>query len=56
MGGRFYRCENERLDEKLAADSVRREVGEVASEFSELEGGLLERETGLEPATLSLGM
>ena len=45
----------ERLDGKFAAETVRRKVGDVASEFSELEGDFLERETGFEPATLSLG-
>jgi hypothetical protein len=45
----------ERLDGKAATEADRREVGDVAKEFPEVEGGLLERETGLEPATLSLG-
>ena len=31
------------------------EAGDVVKEFPEVEGGLMERETGLEPATLSLG-
>jgi hypothetical protein len=47
----------ERSDEKLTAKTVRRrEAGDVVEEFLEVEGGLLERETGFEPATLSLGM
>jgi hypothetical protein len=45
----------ERFDEKVTDETFRREVGDVAEEFPEVEGGLLERETGLEPATLSLG-
>jgi len=45
-----------RLDGKLADETVRREVSAIAEEFPEVEGGLLERETGFEPATLSLGM
>jgi hypothetical protein len=32
------------------------EAGDVVEEIPEVEGGFLERETGLEPATLSLGM
>jgi hypothetical protein len=46
---------SEDLDGTAAAKAARREVGDVAEEFPEVEGGLLERETGLEPATLSLG-
>jgi hypothetical protein len=42
--------------EKLGGETVRRKVGDLAEEFPEVEGGLLERETGIEPATLSLGM
>ena len=45
----------ERLDGKAATEAAPREVADVASEFPEVEGDLLERETGLEPATLSLG-
>ncbi len=45
----------ERLEENLSGNTVRREVDDVAEEFPEVEGGLLERETGIEPATLSLG-
>jgi len=45
----------DRFDEKLSDETIRREVGDVAKEFPEVEGGFLERETGIEPATLSLG-
>ncbi len=45
----------EQLDGNFASETVRREVGDVAEEIPEVEGGLLERETGIEPATLSLG-
>jgi hypothetical protein len=47
---------DERLAEKLGGETVKRKAGDVAEEFPEVEGGLLERETGFEPATLSLGM
>jgi hypothetical protein len=44
------------LYEKLGGETARREASDAAKEFPEVEGGLLERETGIEPATLSLGM